>query len=210
VEGSVAIPLPCEGRKQKEEDAPRFEVKEVFYRKPLQVLKAALQGDAKEHMHWTLFREYWKRDEDTEPERIYSELYNTDTFIQEHEQLQKQRATANLPRPQLESVIAGIMLWSDSMQLTSFGTASLWPIYMFLGNQSKYIRCKMSLLTAQHVAYIPKVISLAAKKCRLMAIIAQRHVSRLLRKCLRSASIGRCYNALQTRARSSNMATLTR
>ena len=50
------------------------------------------------------------------------------------------------------------MLWSDSTQLTSFGNASLWPIYLFVGNQSKYVRSKTSLLTAQHLAYVPKVI----------------------------------------------------
>ena len=43
------------------------------------------------------------------------------------------------------------------MQLTNFGTASLWPIYLFFGNQSKYMQCKSSAFAAHHIAYIPKV-----------------------------------------------------
>jgi len=31
------------------------------------------------------------------------------------------------------------MLWSDSTHLASFGNASLWPIYLYIGNLSKYI-----------------------------------------------------------------------
>ena len=34
------------------------------------------------------------------------------------------------------------MFWSDSTQLTQFGTAKLWPLYVFFGNESKYRRCQ--------------------------------------------------------------------
>lgn len=156
IEGTVAIPLPCEKQRQKEELAPSFDVSGVFFRKPLEVLKAALRGPAEEYMHWFPFREYWKPTNEAEPERIYSELYNSDAFLREHQQLNAQIRSEE-PQPQMQRVIVGIMLWSDSTHLTSFGTASLWPIYMFVGNQTKYIRSKTSLLTAQHLAYIPKV-----------------------------------------------------
>jgi len=53
----------------------------------------------------------------------------------------------------------GMMIWSDSTHLTSFGTASLWPVYLYFGNQSKYTRAKPSEFAAHHLAYIPKVIS---------------------------------------------------
>ncbi|TEB34882.1 hypothetical protein FA13DRAFT_1707097 [Coprinellus micaceus] len=36
-------------------------------------------------------------------------------------------------------VVAAIMLWSDSTRLANFGTAKLWPVYMFLGNLSKIL-----------------------------------------------------------------------
>lgn len=61
------------------------------------------------------------------------------------------------PGCNLETVVAAIMLWSDSTHLASFGNAALWPVYMFIGNQSKYARAKPSSFAAHHLAYIPKV-----------------------------------------------------
>ncbi|KAJ3569072.1 hypothetical protein NP233_g5289 [Leucocoprinus birnbaumii] len=47
------------------------------------------------------------------------------------------------------------MLWSDATHLADFGSASLWPIYCYFGNQSKYERLKPSNFAAHHIAYIP-------------------------------------------------------
>ena len=56
-----------------------------------------------------------------------------------------------------ENVIAAIMFWSDLMHLANFSTASSWPFYLFLSNQSKYVRCKPRAFAAHHIAYIPEV-----------------------------------------------------
>ena len=50
-----------------------------------------------------------------------------------------------------------MMVWSDSTHLAEFGNASLWPIYLFFGNQSKYSRAKPTDFAAHHIAYMPKV-----------------------------------------------------
>ncbi|KAF8992499.1 hypothetical protein BDQ17DRAFT_1432346 [Cyathus striatus] len=63
----------------------------------------------------------------------------------------------DVPPEQLEVVVAGIMLWSDSTHLISFGNASLWPIYLYIGNLSKYAQAKPSMFAAHHLAYIPKL-----------------------------------------------------
>jgi hypothetical protein len=49
------------------------------------------------------------------------------------------------------------MFWSDATLLAQFGTMKLWPIYLMLGNLSKYIRAKMDSGACHHVAYIPSV-----------------------------------------------------
>ncbi|KAF8233525.1 hypothetical protein L208DRAFT_1266202 [Tricholoma matsutake] len=49
------------------------------------------------------------------------------------------------------------MVWSDLTHLANFGQASLWPIYLFLGNQSKYQHVKPSQFAAHHLAYIPSL-----------------------------------------------------
>ena len=61
------------------------------------------------------------------------------------------------PGCELERVIASLMFWSDSTHLASFGTASLWPVYLFFGNQTKSLRCKPHTASCHHIAYIPKV-----------------------------------------------------
>ncbi|TEB23729.1 hypothetical protein FA13DRAFT_1797775 [Coprinellus micaceus] len=50
-----------------------------------------------------------------------------------------------------------MMLWSDSTHLANFGTAKLWPVYMALGNLSKYVRSLPNSGALHHVAYIPSL-----------------------------------------------------
>lgn len=57
-------------------------------------------------------------------------------------------------------MVASLMLWSDATQLANFGDASLWPIYLFFGNQSKYTCSKPTAAACHHVAYIPTVCTL--------------------------------------------------
>ena len=153
IETSIEIPLPCEGFSFKsEDDAPKYRVNGVYYRKPMEIIKATLNDPFIETYHWTPHEEYWKPSKDARAERIYSELYNSDAFIKEHQRI----AQDNVNRG-LETVVLSIMFWSDSTHLANFGTASLWPIYMYFGNQSKYIRSKTTSFSANHLAYIPKV-----------------------------------------------------
>lgn len=154
IEASVPISLPCDGFAfQTEADAPVYNVKGLLYRKPLEVIKAAFTEPAAEQFHTSPFQEFWQPSPDAAPERLYSEMYNSDAFIEEHARIRSQpRVGCNL-----ETVIACIMLWSDSTHLTSFGNASLWPIYLYLGNLSKYIRGKPTSFAGHHMAYIPKV-----------------------------------------------------
>ena len=66
-------------------------------------------------------------------------------------------AAPGVPGCMLESVIVAIMLWSDSTHLANFGNAALWPVYMFIGNLSKYTHAKPTSFSAHHLAYIPNV-----------------------------------------------------
>ena len=157
IKTSVNISVPCEKVKHaSESDAPIFTVKNLFYRRPLEVIKSAYREAAAEHFNITPYKEYWQPSPDSPPERIFSEIYNSDAYLQELEHIKAQ--PRGMPGPQLEIVIGAIMLSSDSTHLTSFGTASLWPIYLYLGELSKFIRLKPTSFAAHHLAYIPKVI----------------------------------------------------
>jgi hypothetical protein len=158
IETSVSIPVPIEKRvnmpRMTEATVPRFEVHGLFYRRITEVVKAALKESDASQYHLAPFREFWQASPDDPVERLYSELYTSDVLIEAHESVQN-----SAPNCQLEKVVIPLMLWSDSTQLASFGTASLWPIYLFFGNLSKYVRAKPSSFSAHHIAYIPKVSS---------------------------------------------------
>jgi len=155
IKGSIEIPLPCDGIKQSEKDAPKFRV-EVYYRNLMEVIKSALSESAAEQFHTFPFKAFWKPGPDDPPERIYSELYTGDFWNEEYDKLRNEHD--NGPNKALEAFIVGLMIWSDATCLAQFGTASLWPIYLYFGNQSKYFRGKPTSFAAHHVAYIPKVI----------------------------------------------------
>ena len=156
IKSSVFISLPCDGVKHTSEtDAPRFEVKGVYHRRLLEVLKAGLAEPGAEKFHLFPYKSYWTPSPGKPDERIYSEAYTSDFFIEQAERVQSQLRTG--PAAALVPVVIGIMIWSDATQLTSFGTASLWPIYLYFANQSKYSRAKPSCFAAHHLAYIPKV-----------------------------------------------------
>jgi hypothetical protein len=119
-----------------------------------------MESDALQY-HLAPFREFWQASPDDPVERLYSEMYTSDVLIEAHESVQN-----SMPNCKLEKVVIPLMLWSDSTQLASFGTASLWPIYLFFGNLSKYVRAKPSSFSAHHIAYIPKVSSTPSPDCQ--------------------------------------------
>jgi Plavaka transposase len=130
-----------------------FTVPGLHHRSLISVMKSALADIASQRFHFSPFKRIWKRPSGVE-ERIFDEMYTSDAWLDAHNTLQKQR---NEPGCKLEKVILGLLFWSDSTHLTSFGTASVWPLYMYFANLSKYFRGKPGSGASHHVAYIPKV-----------------------------------------------------
>lgn len=153
-QSTVKIKIPAEKTCTKEDDAPVLEIPGIYHRCLIEVITTALQDDNAKTFHYTPFSVFWQPTPESAPERLYSEIYNSDAFIEEHARLSPPPTGPGL---QHECAIAAIMLWSDSTHLAQFGTASLWPIYAFFGNQSKYDRAKPSQFAAHHVAYMPSV-----------------------------------------------------
>jgi hypothetical protein len=154
IKGSVEIPLPCDGIQQSESEAPRFIV-EVYYRKLLDVIKAALVEPSAERFHIFPFQAFWQPGPDEAEERIYSEIYTGDRWNEEYTKVHVTNQQG--PHCDLEALLVALMIWSDATLLAQFGNAQLWPIYLYIGNQSKYSRAKPSSFAAHHVAYMPKV-----------------------------------------------------
>ena len=159
-ESTVRIKLPAEKIYQTEDVAPVLEIPGVYHRSLLEVITMALQDNNAKTFHYTPFSLYWQPTPDSTPERLYSEVYNS----KEHAKVTQLPPE---PGPQYEHAVAAMMIWSDSTGLGQFGTASLWPIYTFFGNQSKYDHAKPTQFAAHHVAYMPSVCPiLSPMRCK--------------------------------------------
>ena len=156
---SVKIKVPCPRHKEDEDEAEEFEVPGVFHCDLIDIIKSACQDpDTLNSFHTAPFVEMWKPSKDAEPIRLYGEAYTSDKMIDAYEEVQ------NIPpdpeNPNVENIVAEIMVYSDATQLAKFGTASAHPVYFFSGNLSKYICCQPGSHAAHHGAYFPKVCSI--------------------------------------------------
>ena len=154
IKGFVEISLPCDGVKQKESKAPRFRVK-VHYRKPLEILKMAFSELEAANFHLFPFKASWNPSPGVE-EHVYSEIYTCNAWLREYEKILQTHL--NGPNTHIKAIMVGLMIWSDSTVLAQFGTADIWPIYLYIGHQSKYTHVKPLSFSAHHIVYLPKVV----------------------------------------------------
>lgn len=135
-----------------------FAVPGLLHRKLVAVIADAFSSPLSHLFHFSPFKLYHKSPITAKEERIFGEIYTSDAFLEEHEEVQ---IHSLLPPDDLEckreKVIAALMFSSDSTHLTNFGTAKAWPIYLMLGNLSKYIRAQPNSGAMLHLAYIPSV-----------------------------------------------------
>ncbi|KAJ3748203.1 hypothetical protein EV360DRAFT_57052 [Lentinula raphanica] len=158
--GQISLPMPKAGEtRDSEADFPQLTLDEVWHRKPLDAIVQSFQSNTFFDYHLKPFKSFWKHP-DGRTERIYGESYSSDRAWEiEQEVHSKLTLSSNSEK---EKVIVWMMLWSDSTHLAQFGTASLWPIYMYIGNLSKYIRVKPSSYSSHHLAYLPSIPDLVA------------------------------------------------
>ena len=157
---TATLRLPKEKEKHLSfEDVEAADVS-FYARNLLDVVKEAYSDTMAFKYHWFPFKLFRTRATpdapDETPERVYSEVYNSDAMIREHEAIQALPPTEGDPA-NTERIVAPLLVYSDSTHLTNFGNASLWPVYIFFANLTKYIRGKPSAFAAHHLAYIPTV-----------------------------------------------------
>ncbi len=153
-ESEVTIQVP-DGNEHDSDNIPTFKVPGLHHRSIIAVIRSVFEDPtASQKFHYTPFKSFWKSSTTLPAQRVHDEIYSSDAMIEAHLKLQQ-----SPPEPgcELERVVASLMFWSDSTHLANFGTASLWPLYLFFGNQSKYLRCKPRTASCHHIAYIPKV-----------------------------------------------------
>jgi hypothetical protein len=153
---SVKISVPCPKKKVAESETVEFEIEGLQYRDLTTIIKNACQDDtASESFHTTPFKEMWTPSDGAPPIRLYGEAYTSDEMISAYEEIQD--IPPHPDHPDVENIVVELAPYSDATMLAQFGTASLWPVYTYFGNLSKYVRCQPSSHAAHHTAYFPSV-----------------------------------------------------
>ncbi|KAI6110396.1 hypothetical protein EDD16DRAFT_1690039 [Pisolithus croceorrhizus] len=136
METSVSIEVPTHDCNP-DGNGQTFTVPSFSYHKLTTVIKTAFSSHTLRFFHLAPFQCVWQSPVTGKEQWLYDELYTSDAWIKAHDEVQKQRHDDGCT---LEQVIAGLMLSSDAMHLTQFGHALAWPVYLFFGNQSKYMQ----------------------------------------------------------------------
>ncbi|TEB24443.1 hypothetical protein FA13DRAFT_1797302 [Coprinellus micaceus] len=152
---TVSIDIPFH-KKMKQPGTKTFVVGDFRYRSIVSIIKEKLSSrNASREFHYYPYEATWKRTPDSPEVQLYGELYMSREFREVHEQVQRLPPTYH--NEKMERVVVALMIWSDGTQLTSFGGASLWPCYLFFGNESKCQRGKPSQQLGHQIAYFMKL-----------------------------------------------------
>jgi hypothetical protein len=151
----ISIDIPFHNS-MKDPGTKSFTVGTFHHRSIVSVIKEKITNrNESQGFHYYPYRATWKRTGDDPEVELYGEMYASQAFREAHGDVQRLPPTGE--NRGLERVVVALMFWSDATQLTSFGGSSLWPGYLFFGNESKHRRGEPSNHLGRHIAYFLKV-----------------------------------------------------
>jgi hypothetical protein len=153
---TVKIRVPCDGVKCPKEDAPEFSIPGIYHRDIVQVITELFQEPGFKQLHLTPFTQWWQPFDDRGSIKVYGEIYTSEAMLEAQVEV-NQLPIKNPEHARLERVVVPLNLYTDSTHVAQFSTASLWPSYVSIGNQSKYNRAKPSKFSMHHIAYFPSI-----------------------------------------------------
>jgi hypothetical protein len=151
VKTDVTLHIPT---KSKDDQSQSFNAPGFHFRPLVAVIRSAFADIQANAFHLFPFRRLWKDPLDNHEERVFDELYTSDSWLEAQDDLQRRQKE---PGCSLERVIAGLMFFSDATHLANFGTAKAWPLYLYFGNLSKYARSSPTSGACHLVAFFPSV-----------------------------------------------------
>jgi Plavaka transposase len=152
----LRVPFP-KTTKDKEPSTTVFYAGLLHHRKLVSVIKEKI-ADPREHRHrhFQAHQVLWQPESFAQPVRVYGEVYSSDEFRRMEAEVQQITLDVEEDR-KLERVVLALMFWTDTTLLANFGTAKLWPCYLFFGNDPKSLRGKPSANLCNHIAYFESV-----------------------------------------------------
>jgi hypothetical protein len=173
LETDITLDIPT---KSKDDPSMSFSIPGFHYRPLVAVIRSAFADIQANAFHLLPFKRLWKDPLDGHQERVFDELYTSDSWLEAQDELQKQPRE---PGCSLERVIAGLMFFSDATHLAMFGTAKAWPLYLYFGNLTKYARAAPKSGACHLVGFLPSVgqlslVLIVCSSCILSFLIISR------------------------------------
>ncbi|KAG8768938.1 hypothetical protein FRC12_005262 [Ceratobasidium sp. 428] len=158
-ERSVPVQVPTQRRatKGKAGAGHRIQVPGLHSRTILQGIRKGFSESDPKHFHHEPYHSFWLPPgaPRSEAQTLMDEIYTSPAMIDAHKEIQKLNISdekCTLPR-----VCAAVMFGSDAAQLGPFSTKKAWLVYMWLGNLTKYERCKPNSGSCFDLAHIPSL-----------------------------------------------------
>jgi hypothetical protein len=153
VETPIKIKVPFHSR-TRHPGQEEFEAGKLRHRKLIPVIREKISRSSSfAHFHLEPYELHWQPN-GADSVRVHGEFYSSEAFIDAHHSLQD---SPGEPGCELQRVVVGLMFASDGTELTAFSDAHLWPVYLAVGNESKYRRSKPSCKAWEHIAYFERV-----------------------------------------------------
>ncbi|KAG2737333.1 hypothetical protein P692DRAFT_20762048, partial [Suillus brevipes Sb2] len=189
VETDVNIDIPT---KSKDDQSQSFSVSGFHYRPLVAVIRSAFADIQANAFHLFPFKRLWKDPLDNQEQRVYDELYTSNSWLEAQDDLQRQPKESGCS---LERVIAGLMFFSDATHLANFGTAKAWPLYLYFGNLSKYARSSPTSGACHLVGFFPSLPDSIKDVLSNLPRISKTGITALQTHCRRELFQG-CWNIL--------------
>ncbi|KAG9079443.1 hypothetical protein FS749_008528 [Ceratobasidium sp. UAMH 11750] len=153
----VQVPISRKTSSQHLGTSHRVMVPGLHSRTILQGIRKGFAQNNCTQFHYEPFHSSWipPGESKSKAQTLMGEIYNSPAMIDAHKEIQKLKISdekCTLPR-----VVAAVMFGSDATQLGAFSTKKAWMMYMWLGNLSKYERCKPNSGSCFDLAHIPSL-----------------------------------------------------
>ena len=150
----VPIQVPEGKHRWMNSEGCTFNIPGLHHCSIVEIVKNA--SETNKNLNYMPYQMWWDPGDGSPLQRIYSEISSSDAFIQATHEVNTD-PYFHVDDCTLEKVVACIMAYSDLTHLAQFGSASLWPIYEFLGNADTLFRLSPNTQLDEHWAYIPTV-----------------------------------------------------
>lgn len=148
----ISVPFP---RRSLHPGPKDYTIKDFYHRSLTSIIRERVLDPTRHRLfHFEPYELRWRPPHKACDVGVHGELFTSKVFLDAHRALQD-----SVPEPgcTLPRRVVALMFWSDATHLTTFGTAKLWPLYVYFGNESKYKRCQPSANLCAHAAYFQTV-----------------------------------------------------